>query len=469
MKTLVVGAGAGGLASALLSSLRGEDVTLIESHNYLGGCSSYFKRGPFIFDVGATTISGLGDTEPLGILFKLLGSAPPLQLADPGIVFHMESGKTISYYHDFELWMKELERHFPHLNHRPFWKLVRKVNAQGWDFLKNIQSFPIHSALDLLPFLKHPQSVGLIPHLLISTEIVLKYFQLNDPEYLKLINGMLLISAQNHAENAPFLVGAMGLSYPAETYAPIGGMKGVVDFFETELIRRKVRIQKQSRLQSFTSHQVKMSSGHIYPFEKLILNLPIWNLAEYAEGDLKKQFMREAETFPGYWGAFTIFFGVKSHVNSPYHQVHLGLKEVDHYFVSFSLPEDTSRAPENFQTVTISTHVKASDWLKLPEEIYLEKKKMLTAIILNDFCQRFSIEDLRHVTSGTPRTFLDFTGRSSGFVGGIPLLLGKSPFSLLSPIVTKQIFRVGDTVFPGQGWPGVVAGALALHERIKSF
>lgn len=467
MKTVVVGAGVGGLTSALLASLRNEDVTLYESHSHLGGCSSYFKRGSFVFDVGATTISGLGANEPLGKLFHLIGRKPALKLADPGIVFHLND-KIISYYHDFDSWMVELEKHFPHLNHRPFWKLVKEVNHQGWDFLDKITTFPLKSPSDLWPFVKHPKSFFLLPYLMLSTELVLKKFQLDDAEYLQFINGMLLISAQSEAKETPFLVGAMGLNYPSETYAPVGGMKGIVDFFEEELALRKVEIRKNTCVSSFNEDRLKIVNQSDEHFDRLILNLPIWNLAKMAEGEIATKLHKESDRHPGYWGAFMLYLGAKCAVASPYHQIHLGHPEIPHYFASFSLPDDQQRAPAGFQTVTISAHVPAGIWMSLSEQDYRAQKKILGDMILRDFCERFEVTETKFVTTGTPRTFFDFTQREMGYVGGIPLVIGKNPFTLLSHEISQKLYRVGDTVFPGQGWSGVTAGSLALDERLRS-
>ncbi len=409
-KTLVIGAGGGGIASALLASLRGEEVTLIEAHDKLGGCASYFKRGPFCFDAGATTLSGVGVGEPLGDLFELLGHAPDLKLADPGIVFHLSNGKVVHYFHDQTLWMDELKKHFPNLNHKPFWDLVYKINHAGWKVLKNIF---------------HPANVKLLPYLLVSTDIMLKRYQLDDPDYVELINGILLISAQAHSQSVPFLVGAMSLAYPAQCYAPVGGMKGLMDFFEKELRAGNVDLKMKTRVEKFPEG-----------YEKTISNIPV-----YEEGD-------------GKWGALTLYFGVKSDIHEPYHQIHV---DGMNYFVSLSIPGDLSRAPAGYQAVTISTHVDAKTFS-------LEDKKTVSLKILADFLSRFPVTDVKHLTVGTPRTFERYTGRTSGFVGGIPLLLGEIP-KLDTIFPQKSFFRTGDTVFPGQGLCGVVAGALLLHRR----
>ena len=409
-KTLVIGAGGGGIASALLATLRKEDVTLLEAHDKLGGCASYFKRGQFCFDAGATTLSGVGVGEPLGDLFELLGHAPNLKHADPGIVFHLSDEKMVHYFSDFELWMIELEKHFPGFKHRPFWELVFKINHDGWEVLRNLY---------------HPKNIKLLPYLFISTDIMLKRFQLDHPMYLELINGILLISAQAHAQSVPFLVGAMSLAYPANCYAPVGGMKGLMDFFQKEMARRDVDLKLKTKVES-------LPSG----FDKMISNVPVYQKEE------------------GSWGALTLYFGVKADIPEPYHQVHV---EELNYFVSFSIPGDELRAPAGYQAVTISTHVDAKSFS-------LAEKESLSHQIMADFLKRFPVSDVKFLSIGTPKTFERYTGRKHGFVGGIPLLLGSIP-KLDTVFPKENLCRVGDTVFPGQGICGVVAGALLLHRH----
>lgn len=459
-KTLIVGAGGGGIASALLAALRGESVTLLEAHTALGGCASYFKRGAFVFDAGATTISGVGIGEPLGELFELLGHAPELFPVDPGITFHLSNGKVVRYHRDFELWMNELEKHFPGRNHRSFWTLIRQINKKSWSLLRDIKTFPFVKVSDLIDVLKHPAYITLVPHLMISTEQALKKHGLDFADYLELVNGILLISAQAESQHIPFLVGAMALSYPAETYAPVGGMKGLMDFFEREMKRLNVEIKLKTAVTKVDGNKVFLRDGSEISGDKIILNLPVWNLARMVEGQPKNNFTQEAEARPGSWGALALYFGIKADIHETYHQIHLTHPKVKNYFVSFSVPEDLKRAPVGHQTVTISTHVEA-------EKNYDSEKFELAEIIMNDFKQRFGISDVKFFTIGTPKTFERYTGRQSGFVGGLPFLYGKNPLSMLSPLTgEKGIYRVGDTVFPGQGLCGVVAGAMQLHDRL---
>jgi hypothetical protein len=99
-------------------------------------------------------------------------------------------------------------------------------------------------------------------------------------------------------------------------------------------------------------------------------------MANLAEKKIQHHFIQDAKRRPGSWGAFTLYFGAKGHIKELYQQVHLNHPEVKNYFVSFSIPNDLTRAPEGYQAVTISTHVYAEESVD---------KKNLQEIILKDF------------------------------------------------------------------------------------
>ena len=73
---IIIGSGYGGLSSAALLANSGFKVLLLESHVYIGGCASYYKRDNFTFDVGATTLSAAAENRPMGQLFKMLDIEP---------------------------------------------------------------------------------------------------------------------------------------------------------------------------------------------------------------------------------------------------------------------------------------------------------------------------------------------------------------------------------------------------------
>lgn len=68
---IVVGTGAGGLATAAFLARRGVGVLALEQAASLGGYLSPFRRGPYTFDVGVHYVGGCG---PGGILHRTLGA-----------------------------------------------------------------------------------------------------------------------------------------------------------------------------------------------------------------------------------------------------------------------------------------------------------------------------------------------------------------------------------------------------------
>ena len=59
---VVIGAGIGGLASAVYLSKAGFPVTVLEQHNIPGGYATAFKRGVFNFDAPASSPGGSAPT-----------------------------------------------------------------------------------------------------------------------------------------------------------------------------------------------------------------------------------------------------------------------------------------------------------------------------------------------------------------------------------------------------------------------
>jgi phytoene dehydrogenase-like protein len=79
---VVIGAGNGGLTSALTLARNGAKVLLLERHNIPGGCATSFIRGRFEFEVALHQLSGMGTEDRPGPLRGLLGEL--------GVLDHLE-------------------------------------------------------------------------------------------------------------------------------------------------------------------------------------------------------------------------------------------------------------------------------------------------------------------------------------------------------------------------------------------
>jgi phytoene dehydrogenase-like protein len=160
-----------------------------------------------------------------------------------------------------------------------------------------------------------------------------------------------------------------------------------------------------------------------------------------------------------------------------HHQVIVGepLGEGNSVFLSLSPAWDAQRAPAGMRALTLSTHTDLRTWWQLqatdPEayatrkEIYQERLLTAAERALPGLRSR-----VRLALPATSVTFERFTRRHMGWVGGFPqtsLLRGRGPR------IARNLWLVGDSIFPGQSTAAVALGGLrvsraVLNERSSS-
>ncbi|MFN9933016.1 MAG: FAD-dependent oxidoreductase, partial [Cyanobacteriota bacterium] len=167
----VVGAGIAGLTAAALLAQEGLGVDLLEAHTQSGGCAGTFRRGPYLFDVGATQVAGL---EPGGVharLFHHLGvPAPAATPLDPGCVVDLADGQApVRLHRDPEAWREERERQFPGSGR--FWDLCAAIHRASWAFAGRDPVLPPRSLWDLGQLLTALRPASLASGLLTTATI----------------------------------------------------------------------------------------------------------------------------------------------------------------------------------------------------------------------------------------------------------------------------------------------------------
>ena len=475
---IVLGAGYAGLATAALLTKQGKEVILLEKHAAIGGCASFFRRMKCTFDVGATTLSGLRPHQPLGRLFADLNLEPSIKHCDPGMVIHLD-GKNIVRHADLNQWIAEAESHFGEKGQRKFWTEIHAIDAKMWEILHRNPEFPPRSIRELIKMgsrISNLTALPLLRDLFRPMDVLIEKHGLqNNALFKKFINEQLLISTQSFSDTAPIVTGAMGLAYPADTYYPIGGITKpaqlLVEYIRNNggqvILKEEVQSVKINTDDSFT---IITAKGNEYHAEKLYNSIPLWNMKKLApDNAIGKLAASYSSTFSKAWGAFTAYFAIETefHPESPYAQIHTSSSiphcEGDSFFVTWSPKEDNVKAPEGWNTITISTHTEASQWYGLSEEEYSRKKEETVSFILSEFNRVFpeiaSLEK-HYVDAGTPTTFEHYTGRHQGYVGGLPHSVELGMFSLPKNHTSiKHYYTIGDTSFPGQGTPAVVMSA----------
>lgn len=475
INTLIIGGGSAGLALGALLKQDGINALVLEAHLYPGGSSSYFHRGAYTFDAGATTFSGLATNRPLDLLIKKLALTNHFQKIDPGIVFYVNN-RFLPRPTNHQNWVREFENFFNLNATEEFWNKEKVLHDKAWSIIQNFPYFPSFKFKFLSSYLNNKTLFAstLLPTLFESLADALPSHLKNRSDVQSFLNELLFITAQNTADHTPHLLAAMGLFYPEDTHYCYGGMKNFM-----HSLAEKTDIMYRQKVTSIKKHGEKFlvtTNDQEFIADRVVSTIPIWNTKKLLDHSLNNLisdniFKLKEEC----WSAFSLYFVVPAQERqSLYYQVHFtpeekSVHQVASFFVSFSATDDQARAPKGFQTVTISIHMKPKKFKQKSDPDYKDQKLKYSKIILDKFLTVFNyrLDQIQHLTLGSPSTFARYTQREDGLVGGIPHDIKRFPFDLISPYTKNpNFFLLGDTVFPGQGLAATIHGAQQLHKHL---
>jgi phytoene dehydrogenase-like protein len=195
-----------------------------------------------------------------------------------------------------------------------------------------------------------------------------------------------------------------------------------------------------------------------------------------------ERYRRRIAVLPQRWGAFMLYAGLPPGVvpaEAPLHHQVVGdydapLGEGNTAFLSFSAAGEPRRARGGGRSVTLSTHSESARWERaaragtLPA---LEREYTARLLAALDAALPGASRRTELVEAATPLTFLRYTGRCRGFVGGVPQTAATANLAALSHRTPLAgLLLCGDTAFPGQSTVGAtlsgVAAARSLHPEL---
>ena len=157
---LVIGAGFGGIASALRMRARGYDVTLIDRLNAIGGRAQVFERGGFRHDAGPTVI-----TAPFLFdeLFALFGERREdhveFRALDPWYRFYFHTGEQFDYRPSIEDTNEEIRRFSPQdvAGYAKLLQVSKSIFEVGFEKLADKPFTQFTDMLSQIPSLLRPE------------------------------------------------------------------------------------------------------------------------------------------------------------------------------------------------------------------------------------------------------------------------------------------------------------------------
>jgi C-3',4' desaturase CrtD len=489
-RIVIVGAGVGGLTTAAALARAGLDVTVLEAHVYPGGCAGAFYHKGYRFDAGATLAGGFYAGGPMDLVARAAGiEAWPARSADPAMAVHLPDGSTVVR-HTGETRRAERRAKFGAESDR-FWRWQEATADAMWDLALRLPVWPPQTANELPDLMRagaawlsrDPQN-RLHPQLLLDAFRPVSARLRGLPDRLRLfIDAQLLISAQTTSAYANALYGASALDLPRRGVVHLKGGMGAIAHTLADAVRRSggaVRYRQEVTrvvMENGRPAAVETKRGDSFPADTVIFNLPPWNIARLLGEDAPRRLRRHTTGDGAYrlrprqgWGAFMLYVGLDESVvpdGTPLHHqviVREPLAEGNTIFLSISPEWDRDRAPAGKRALTISTHTNLSEWWTLfrtDRAAYEKRIEAYTDRVLD--AAEVALPGLRDaadlILPGTPVTFQRFTRRIGGWVGGFPQ---SSLFRARGPRLARNLWTVGDSIFPGQSTAAVAMGGLRV-------
>jgi C-3',4' desaturase CrtD len=488
-RVVVIGAGVGGLTAGATLARAGLDVTILEAHIYPGGCAGTFYHQGYRFDAGATLAGGFYPGGPMDLLANATGAgAWPASPANPAMVVHLPGDLQITRWTDETRW-PEYRAAFG-AQGLGFWRWQERTADALWEFALRTPAWPPQNFLETAGLTRAGLSwLGAggkaralaIPRLLADAFRPVSAHLKGMPETLRLfIDAQLLISAQTISENANALYGAAALDLPRRGVVHLqGGMGTISTMLAEAVVKNGGRVlyrHEASRIvmQRGQPVAVETKKGASFPADIVIANLPEWNIAPLL-GEAGPRRLRSLPLKPARgWGAFMLYLGIEESAVPDglalHHQVVKGrpLAEGNSVFLSLTPTWDKKRAPQGHRGITLSTHTDLNQWWQLYEHdrpAYEALKSAYTERLLS--AAKRVLPELRAAVAltlpGTPVTFQRFTRRAGGWVGGFPqtgLLTARGPR------LGKDLWMVGDSIFPGQSTAAAALGGLRVARAV---
>jgi C-3',4' desaturase CrtD len=486
----IIGAGFAGLTAGALLAKDGLKVQVLERDIHPGGCAASFTRstpqGDFRFAVGATVAAGL---EPGGILnsiYAKLGLHAPGQALERIMRVHLNA-QPVEVSSNRNAWKTEMARAFPgqEVAKQHFWKDIQSLADTMHHVAKRFPSMPFKSFYDIVDTARgiHPGVPKVLLGLNKTVAQLLEQHGIQDPAHKAFIDGQLLDSMQVVSNGCALPNGAYALEvyrFGAQ-YVP-GGLSSIAQDLASSIAdnggtvhyatRAREILTEKNRVVGVQTHARAFKSNVVISSAPVPDTLALLGTAKPAR--LERDFLQKAEI----WGAFTVYIGIHEHTLPKdfgcFEQItdfnDAGI--VENFLVSTSPAWDASRAPQGFRAITISTHVRATDWFGLSETDYKAKKAAFGQRIL----QRLEVlfpgfhAGIVHLEMGSPRTFQGFTLHSLGRVGGIPQTISSANLNAIHhDSGIAGLYLAGETIFPGQGTLGVAVSGFNAYRSSKRY
>ncbi len=497
---IVVGSGMGGLVSAVLLSMEGHSVLVLEKNHQIGGSLQVFSRDKCVFDTGVHYIGSLDEGENLYQIFKYLGIINDLKLhrldEDGFDVFRFPDGKEYKHGQGYDKFKEILKTDFP--------KEEKAIDL----FCEKIQdvclAFPLYNLEEdsASNYLENPDMLS---------ENAWEYVQsiTNDKKLQTILTANGPLYAAERTKTPLYVLALITNSYIKGSYRLVNGGSQIAKLLTKKLHQFGGEILKHQEVIEATYENdqivsVKTKSGQEFFGKNFISNLhPKVSIKLFGENRFRAVYKNRINKLKNTIASFTVYISLKEN-SFPYYNCNFydyktydvwDIVEYDKQiwpeamFSCTPVPAKNKEFAESIAVMVYMDYKEVEKWgdsfntisnKTQRDEEYEAFKREKEAIIIENLEQRFPglKKSIKNVYSSTPLTYRDYIGNEDGSLYGI---LKDSNNILNSTINAKT--KIPNLYLTGQniifhGILGATIGALVtcfnfidnkkLLEKIKS-
>ncbi len=481
IRSVVIGAGFGGIAAALRLKAKNHDVTIIEKHNDLGGRARVFKKNGFVFDAGPTVI-----TAPYLIneLFELFNKNPrnyinitPLKI---WYRFIFEDRTKFDYSGDEDSMKSQISK-------------INKEDVKGYENLVNFTKKIFNKGYIELSDVPFDKPIAMIKHLpaLINLKSYKSVYSLVS-SYVKSEKLRRVLSMH------PLLVGGnpftttsiYGLILYLEKkwgiHYSMGGTGKIIKGLEKLMIEQNIKIIKGVEASSFIFknkkiQKIKLSDNNEIYADNVVCNADPPLVYDNLNTKSNLLFSLKRKRMEYSMGLFVYYFGTKKiYKHVEHHTIKFGNKYKEHledifkdkklnkdvsYYLHRATATDKSMAPEGHECfyvlVPVPNNLSGINWSiegeKMKDLIINKMEDDLLPDLKGNIVEDFYL---------TPDYFEKELNTKHGSGFSIQPKFSQSAYFRFhnKSEICDNLYFVGAGTHPGAGIPGVLSSAKVLDK-----
>ena len=320
---VIVGAGPGGLTTAMILAHRGFKVTLFEAQPVVGGRNAAIKSGPYVFDIGPTFLM-LKDVldEVFLEAGATTGSLLDMRRLDPMYRLHF-ADKSIYTSTDRKRMKAEIARVFPgRENHYDEFMSREKVRFE--------KLYPcLQKSYHNFSSLFSGSLIKALPHLALGRSLFSEVINIFGDEDLALsftfqskYLGMSPWECPGMFAMIPYIEHAYGI------YHPIGGLSRISECMAAVARRNGAVIHLSTPVEEIVVNNgvaagVRLASGDVVEADEVVINADFGYAASrlFAPGTLRKYTPRKMHSLKLSCSTFMMYLGLDRSYDTPHHEI----------------------------------------------------------------------------------------------------------------------------------------------------